>query len=184
MKKITLELPVFHITASGVECVIDPTEWTDGQARTMALSLIEQGIKIILQRKDTTEPDVKKAVRKKAAALQSGSYTFGGGGGGSRSSATDKAWIQWLNAKGCVEEGKEIIKKTLTRAQQSMCRKFLIQEFDAGTEERKDVEQNIGKHLSERFDAWVTNQEENDPLLKMCIELQKAMATAKSVSMT
>jgi hypothetical protein len=179
----TLSLPVFSEQINGVDCVIDPANWTDEQKQSMLNGAYEQGLRIILQRSTAGKSNTAKAIADKAKALQAGNYSFGaGGGGGPRQDATTKAWIDYCNSLGLKEDKKAVNGSTLERAQKTLCRRALIAEHDPGTDERKDVEANIGKHLDERFDAWKESEEENNPVLKMGIEYQKMLAAQKKMA--
>lgn len=181
--KNALSLPVFSEQINGVDCVIDPANWTDEQKQNMLNGAYEQGLRIILQRSTAGKSNPTKAIEEKCNALASGDYQFGaGGGGGPRQDAKTKAWIDYCNSLGIKEDKKAVNRSTLERAQKTLCRRALIAEHEPGTPERKNVEANIGKYLTERFDDWKEAEEENNPVLKMGIEYQKMLAAQKKMA--
>jgi len=112
--------------------------------------------------KEFMAPIRERAVRERLQKIIDGTYKPGrGGGGGGSLSAEDHGWIAYFKAEGIQQGGKPVNGKTLRRAQEELCRKDLIAEFDPGTPERKDREANIGKHLEAQFDSW-RNMVEND----------------------
>ena len=100
------------------------------------------------------------------------------GVGGARQTPEEKGWLAFFAAQRHQEGGKPVNGKTLRRAQESIVRQELLQEYDAGTPERKDVETNLQKHLEERFDE-IVSMIENDPEdpIGAFIALEKAKAS-------
>lgn len=124
-----------------------------------------------------------KAIRTRFGKIKDGSYKPGQGGGGSRKTPEDDAWIQYINSTGHQEGGKPVIKRTLRRAQEWACRQWLLGLYDPGTDERTEIEQNMGKHVTARFVEFVQQEEVNNKMLVMGIEYHKMVASAGNVSM-
>ena len=179
MKELTL--PVFVETIGGVECRIDPAGWTREQQQAMLDGAYKRGLRIILQSSTTGKAS---AIMDKCKALQSGDYSFGkkGSRGVPRQGPEERAWVDYCNSMGLKEDGKAINGKTLERAQRKLCRQALIAEHAAGTPERKDIEENLGWYISQRFDNWIKEQEETNLVLKLGIEYQRALAAQKKMA--
>ena len=91
-----------------------------------------------------------------------------------RQDATTKAWVDYCNALGMKVNGK-----TLERAQIDLLRHALLAEHKPGTPGRNRVEANMRTLLDKRFESWVKQEEETNPVLKAGIEYHKLLASLK-----
>ena len=94
--------------------------------------------------------------------------------GGSRQVVTTKAWVDYCNALGMKVNGK-----TLERAQIDLLRQALLAEHKPGSSGRDRVEANMRTYLDKRFESWVKQQEETNPVLKAGIEYYELLAALK-----
>lgn len=113
----------FNEVVNNVQCIVDPSKWTDEQYDAMCEGLAHQGLRIILQRATASAKDPKAAMEAKVKDLQAGAYTFGAGGGGPRMDAETRGLIAWMDAtrgskeKKYTQEAMRTRLITLTREQ-------------------------------------------------------------------
>ena len=159
------------------------TEFTfDSDPGPMVLGVMGKGMSELLRDAGSTtkgsQAQKDAAIVKRNRSIMQGTYVFGGGGGGgARQTPEEKGWLAFFAAEKHQEGGKPVNGKTLRRAQEAIVRQELLQQYDAGTPERKDVEANLQKHLEERFDE-IVSMIENDPddPIGALIALEKAKA--------
>ena len=176
--------------------------WTvDMEASTLVIEAARKGFQEWLQdaastakprddHPEDTDEDGKviKAVRhlrmnERFAKIRDGSYRPGqGGGGGSRQSPVDKGWIAYFNAIQHKEGGNPVNGKTLRRAQETLARQWILDQYTAGTPERDQVARNMKDHITEKFDDFLKDKEANDPVVKAMIDAQKAIKAAEQLA--
>lgn len=169
-RTITIELPLTHHidVPNGHAKTFDTSNWGPEFILDNAL----HGLKQRRSDKMSVTKDANK-LAELDLAIMAGMPLAGVGGGGARQSPEIKGWVAYFALLGHKEDKKPVNGNTVKRAQQTLCRRDLIGKTEPGTPERKDVQNNMQKHLKERFDAWRDWKETNDAVLVECIQTEK-----------
>ena len=142
------------------EVTVQCAQWVKPQH--MLDELLEAGLKAIIGRASPMEGEEWSAMIKRLGKeLSSSDYQFGQRGArGPRGTVQERGWLKFLEVLGHKEDGKAVSLKTLERAQQTLCRKAILEGIDP--DKRKEAAANMAEHLAERFDAWKAEME-TDP---------------------
>jgi len=128
------------------------------------------------------EPIRKRAMADRNKRIQDGSYRPGqGGGGGRQLTAEIRGWVTYFNTMGIKESGDKISGKNVEIAQKGMCRRWILDQYEAG-KEKDEVSRNMKDHIKKRFAEFIADREANDPIIEAMIKAEKDMDAAKAMA--